>query len=44
MKNSLVKFIFGIVFLLPFHLNAELIFEDNSPKDMQGIWSDDCNA
>ena len=44
MKNNLVKFIFSIFLLLPFHLNAELIFEDNFPKDMQGIWSDDCDA
>ena len=44
MKNSLIKLTFGILLLLPFHLNAELIFEDNFPKDMQGIWSDDCDA
>ena len=44
MKNNLVKLIFSIFLLLPFHLNAELIFEDNFPKDMQGIWSDDCDA
>ena len=44
MKNSLVKLIFGIILLLPFNLNAELIFEDNFPKNMQGIWSDDCDA
>ncbi len=44
MKNNLVKFIFSIFLLFPFHLNAELIFEDNFPKDMQGIWSDDCDA
>ena len=37
MKNSLVKLIFGIVLFFPFNLNAELIFEDNFPKDMQGI-------
>ena len=44
MKNNLVKFIFSIFLLFSFHLNAELIFEDNFPKDMQGIWSDDCDA
>ena len=44
MKNSLVKLIFSIVLLLSFHLNAELIFEDNFPKDKQGIWSNDCDA
>ena len=33
MKNNLVKFIFSIFILFPFHLNAELIFEDNFPKD-----------
>ena len=44
MKNNLVKLIFSIFLLLPFHLNAELIFEDNFPKDMQGIWSDDCDS
>ena len=44
MKNNLVKLIFSIFLLFPFHLNAELIFEDNFPKDMQGIWSDDCDA
>ena len=44
MKNNLVKLIFSIFLLLPFHLNAELIFEDNFPKDMQGIWSDDCDT
>ena len=44
MKNNIVKLIFSIFLLLPFHLNAELIFEDNFPKHMQGIWSDDCDA
>ena len=44
MKNSLVKLIFGIVLFLSLNINAELIFEDNFPKDMQGIWSDDCDA
>ena len=44
MKNNLVKFIFSILLFLPFHFNAELIFEDNFPKDIQGIWSDDCDA
>ena len=43
-KNSLLKFIFGIILLFSFNLNAELIFEDNFPKDMHGIWSDDCDS
>ena len=44
MKNSILKFIFGIILLFTFNLNAELIFEDNFPKDMHGIWSDDCDS
>ena len=44
MKNSLVKLIFGIVLFLSFQLNAELIFEDDFPKDIQGIWSENCNT
>ena len=43
-KNSLLKFIFGIILLFSFNLNAELIFEENFPKDMHGIWSDDCDS
>ena len=43
-KNSLLKFIFGIILLFSFNLNAELIFEENFQKDMHGIWSDDCDS
>ena len=42
MKNNLVKLIFCI-FLLLFHLNAELIFEDNFQKNARYLECD-CDA
>ena len=44
MKDSLLKLIICILFLFPSNVNAELIFEDDFPKDMQGIWSENCNT
>ena len=44
MKDSLLKLIICILFLFTSNVNAELIFEDDFPKDMQGIWSENCNT
>ena len=44
MKDSLLKLIICILFLFPSNVNAELIFEDDFPKEMQGIWSENCNT
>ena len=35
-------FIFLLIFFLSFYSKAELIFEDEFPKNIQGIWSVDC--
>ena len=40
MKNSF--FIFLLIFFLSFSSKAELIFENEFPKNIQGIWSEDC--
>ena len=42
MKNSIS--IFFVFLLFPFITNAELIFENEFPKKLQGIWSLDCDA
>ena len=42
MKNSIT--IFFIFLLFPFIAKAELIFENEFPKKLQGIWSLDCDA
>ena len=44
MKVSLSKLIICILFLFPSNVNAELIFDDDFPKEMQGIWSENCNT
>ena len=43
MMNKFFKFIFTIIFFSSFNINAELVFVDNFPKNLQGIWSEDCN-
>lgn len=40
MKNNF--FIFLLIFFLSFYSKAELIFENEFPKNIQGIWSVDC--
>ena len=40
MKNNF--FIFLLIFFLSFSSKAELIFENKFPKNIQGIWSVDC--
>ena len=40
MKNNF--FIFLLIFFLSFYSKAELIFENKFPKNIQGIWSVDC--
>ena len=40
MKNNL--FIFLLIFFLSFSSKAELIFDNEFPKNIQGIWSVDC--
>ena len=42
MQNKIFKFFFILTILLSFKINAELIFENDFPKNMQGIWSSDC--
>ena len=44
MKNNLFITIIGTIILLSFNTKAELIFEDDFPKNIQGIWSSDCKA
>ena len=43
MKNKFFKFFFILIYFSSFNINAELVFEDNFPKDLQGIWSEDCS-
>ena len=43
MKNNYLFIIF-IVLIFTFSAKAELIFENEFPKDIQGIWSVDCEA
>ena len=43
MKNKFFKFFFIIIYFSSFYINAELVFEENFPKDLQGIWSEDCS-
>ena len=40
MKNNF--FIFLLIFFLSFYSKAELIFKNEFPKNIQGIWSVDC--
>ena len=42
MQNKIFKFFFILTILLSFKINAELIFENDFPKNMHGIWSSDC--
>jgi len=44
MQNKLFKFFFIFIFLISFKTNAELIFENDFPKNMQGVWSSDCES
>ena len=41
MKTSIIIF---IIFIFCSNINAELIFKNEFPKNMQGIWSNNCNA
>ena len=43
MMNKFFKFFFTIFFFSSFNINAELVFVDNFPKNLQGIWSEDCS-
>jgi len=43
MMNKFFKFFFTIIFFSSFNINAELVFVDNFPKNLQGIWSEDCS-
>jgi len=44
MQNKIFKFFFILTILLSFKINAELIFENDFPKNMQGVWSSDCES
>ncbi len=44
MKINLLKILVIIICFLSFKINAELVFEDNFPKNLQGIWSEDCQS
>ena len=44
MKINLLKIVVIIICFLSFKINAELVFEDNFPKNLQGIWSEDCKS
>tara|TARA_B100001093_G_scaffold515426_1_gene591720 strand:+ start:451 stop:1305 length:855 start_codon:yes stop_codon:yes gene_type:complete len=41
--NKFFKFFFIIIFFSSSNINAELVFVDNFPKNLQGIWSEDCS-
>ena len=43
MMNKFFKFFFIIIFFSSSNINAELVFVDNFPKNLQGIWSEDCS-
>ena len=43
MKNNYLIFIV-IILIFSISAKAELIFENEFPKDIQGIWSVDCEA
>ena len=43
MMNKFFKSFFTIIFFSSFNINAELVFVDNFPKNLQGIWSEDCS-
>jgi len=44
MQNKIFKFFFILTILLSFKTNAELIFENDFPKNMQGVWSNNCDS
>ena len=44
MKINLLKILVIIICFFSFKINAELVFEDNFPKNLQGIWSEDCES
>ena len=44
MQNKIFKVFFIFILLLSFKANAELIFENDFPKNMQGVWSNNCDS
>ena len=44
MQNKIFKFFYILIFVFSFNTNAELIFENNFPKNMQGVWSSNCDS
>ena len=46
MKNNQIIIFFILIFVLIFsmRLNAELIFNENFPKKIQGTWSSSCES
>ena len=44
MQNKIFKFFYILIFMFSFNTNAELIFENNFPKNMQGVWSSNCDS
>ena len=43
MRNKIIKIIFIFLFF-PFNANAELTFKNEFPKDLQGVWSSNCES
>ena len=44
MQNKIFKFFYILIFMFSFNTNAELIFENDFPKNMQGVWSSNCDS
>tara|TARA_A100001011_G_C14312539_1_gene846345 strand:- start:2319 stop:3176 length:858 start_codon:yes stop_codon:yes gene_type:complete len=44
MKINIFKILIIFICIFSFKINAELIFENNFPKNIQGIWSEDCKS
>ena len=44
MQNKIFKFFYILIFMFSFNTNAELIFENDFPKNMQGVWSNNCDS
>ena len=44
MQNKIFKFFYILIFMFSFNTNAELIFKNDFPKNMQGVWSSNCDS
>ena len=44
MQSKIFKFFYILIFVFSFNTNAELIFKNDFPKNMQGVWSSNCDS